>query len=126
VLWFEGLLMRQRRGIVETMGDEGTIMPPLDQFKILLDYLRGVGGHSYKCALRAALTCGLWAVELLPGDDHVHNSLDYGYTALENAELADRLANLIASQETGGPALAGGAPLWLIPLILEIIRRLAK
>jgi hypothetical protein len=92
-------------------------MFPVEEIKIIIDYLRGTGGHTLRCVALAALSVLRWAVELVP-DPHVIGAT-IPTTDQEIVEGLEALCN-----PAGGVVTAEAIPPWLIPILFVILRRL--
>lgn len=93
-------------------------MFPTADLRVLIEYLRGQGDHTWVCAMRSLVNVLQAAVNLLP-DTHPHPMMAVSVAMLEDPAKA--LEELLPTEGVAAPERL---PSWVLPLLLDILRRL--
>jgi len=97
---------------------------PLQAFQTLIDFLtNGMGQHTIPELVKAATEIINWVAELLGGVAGINAVKVQALAPADDAATAAELQKLVSAQKTGG-AKTQAIPTWLIPILLELLKRL--
>ncbi len=94
-------------------------MFPFTEIKVIIEYLRGTGNHSLKEVAKACLTILTWATDFLP-----EGPKPMLIANASSEDMAGALDGFVKDYQDGTMRAALPVPACIIPIILEILKRL--
>lgn len=110
------------------MAAKATATFPQDQWEIVKKFIKGQGGDKW-AAMMAAVALLTWAVKEFTGGAASWGTTEVAtvkaqIAGLTNSQIADLVdARIGMGDSPTGPSAAFTFPAWLIPILLDLIRR---